>query len=178
ARVIDYPKIDKGRSRSAYNAEIIDLNQRRAMPQPPRPKQPNIAQRLVDTQSAERKERPAKPSLSDAAREAAVLRYWKLVDEIEEAAPPPRMDEAAKMATFEKRMADEKKRAMDEAFQKARITMIAVLEHDEQHKPKSALEAAWKAAKGLLGIDPAKTQRAALVGVVSENGKNRTLSVR
>ena len=41
--------------------------------------------------------------------------------------------------------------------------MKAVLDHDEQHKPTSALGAAWKAAKGLLGVDPTKTQRAALV---------------
>lgn len=163
ARVIDYPKIDKGRSRSDYNAEIIDLNQRRLMPPIPRPKPQSISQVPSATQGREPKEKPSKPSLSDAARDAAVLRYWELVDEIEEAAPPPRMDEAAKMAAFEKRMADEKKRAMAEAFQKARVTMIAVRKHDEEHKPKSALEAAWKAAKGLLGVDPAKTQRAALV---------------
>ena len=163
ARIIDYPKIDKGRSRSAYNAEIIDINERRAMPQPPRPKPPNIAQRLVDTQSAERKERPEKPSLSDAARDAAVRRYWELVDEIDEAAPPPLMDDAAKMAAFDKRMAEEKKRAMDEAFEKAGVAMKALRDHDEQHKPTSAIGAAWKAAKALLGVDPTKTQRAALV---------------
>lgn len=105
-----------------------------------------------------------KPSLSDAARADAVRRYWQLVDEIEQATSlPPPMDETAKKAAFDKRMADEKKRAMDQAFQKARTAMIAVLEHDEQHKPKTALGAAWKGVKGLLGVDPAKTQRAALV---------------
>lgn len=164
ARVIDYPKIDKGRSRSDYNAEIIDLNQRReALRMEPPPPSPSV-QRVITAQDDKPKPAPAVDPLKAAhERKRKVKRYWQLVDDIEDDDTPSPMTDAEKVAAVEKLMDRAEWKQAFEAKNALEAAQRAVKNHDATNRPSNPLAGLWRAAKALVGADPIKAQRQGLL---------------
>jgi hypothetical protein len=164
ARIIDYPKIDKGRSRSAYNAEIIDLNQRReAMRmEPPPPASP--VQKVITTPTTQPKPAPGiDPAKVAQERKRKVKRYWQLLDEIEDDDTPSPMTDAEKVAAVEKLMDRQQWKQNFDAKNALEAAQRAVKNHDASNRPSNPLVGLWRAAKGLVGADPIKAQRQGLL---------------
>lgn len=161
ARVIDYPNIDKGRSRSDYNAEIIDLNQRReALRMEPPPPAPTVQKVITAPTTPAPGIDPAKVAQE---RKRKVKRYWQLVDEIEDDDTPSPMTDAEKVAAVEKLMGRAEWKESFDAKSALEAAQSAVLNHDASNRPSNPIAGLWRAAKGLVGADPIKAQRQRLL---------------
>lgn len=164
ARVIDYPKIDKGRSRSDYNAEIIDINQRReALRMEPPPPAPTV-QKVITTPTTQPKPAPGiDPAKAAHERKRKVKLYWQLVDDIEDDDTPSPMTDAEKAAAVEKLMDRAEWKQAFEAKNALEAAQRAVKNHDASNRPSNPIAGLWRAARALVGADPIKAQRQGLL---------------